>query len=335
MPRRVPYRLYQRPGSDLWYVDIRRAGRARLRQSTGTSNRAEAEQVALEAAARAGSEHDTGRWFTDALAAWLTAEERSAQELRGLKRISALYKDRPLREVSGEGVADAFADLKPATRNRLTTIIRAALNIAEGRGWIARAPRIARAKVRRESFRWLTPAEWSALRDALPAHLRPMADFAIATGLRWGNVAGLTWDRVDLRGKRAWIEAGSAKGRRAIAVPLSAAALQALRDAQGERMGYVFTYHGAPLQSPKTAWRSAIARAGIESVRWHDLRHTWASWHVQNGTPLAALKELGGWASLDQVMIYAHLAPSHVAQYAANAAPKGPTKGHRSAKKAA
>ena len=99
--------------------------------------------------------------------------------------------------------------------------------------------------------------------------------------------------------------------------------MQALRAAHGERAGFVFTYRGAPLQSPKTAWHSAVARAGIPPVRWHDLRHTWASWHVMNGTPLPALRELGGWATLEQVMIYAHLAPSHVADYAKTLAPLG------------
>jgi integrase len=47
-----------------------------------------------------------------------------------------------------------------------------------------------------------------------------------------------------------------------------------------------------------------------------DLRHTWASWHVQNGTPLFALQELGGWASTDMVRRCAHLAADHLAPYA-------------------
>ena len=46
------------------------------------------------------------------------------------------------------------------------------------------------------------------------------------------------------------------------------------------------------------AWRKACTRAGVPTLRFHDLRHTWASWHVQSGTPLAVLQELGGWASL-------------------------------------
>ena len=51
----------------------------------------------------------------------------------------------------------------------------------------------------------------------------------------------------------------------------------------------------------------------------HDLRHTWASWHVQNGTPLNVLKELGGWADLTMVLRYAHLSSEHLNGYARNA----------------
>jgi integrase len=58
-------------------------------------------------------------------------------------------------------------------------------------------------------------------------------------------------------------------------------------------------------------------RAGIENFRWHDLRHTWASWHAQLGTPLYVLKELGGWETLEMVNRYAHLAPEHLKAHAA------------------
>ncbi len=59
-------------------------------------------------------------------------------------------------------------------------------------------------------------------------------------------------------------------------------------------------------------------RAGIEDFRWHDLRHTWASWHVQNGTPLHVLQELGGWSCYSMVQRYAHMSAEHLAEYADN-----------------
>jgi integrase len=65
-----------------------------------------------------------------------------------------------------------------------------------------------------------------------------------------------------------------------------------------------------------TAWRRAIRKLGIKGFRWHDLRHTWASWQVQAGTPLGVLQELGGWESFEMVRRYAHFAPEHLADAA-------------------
>jgi site-specific recombinase XerD len=53
----------------------------------------------------------------------------------------------------------------------------------------------------------------------------------------------------------------------------------------------------------------------MEDFHWHDLRHTWASWHVQRGTPLQVLKELGGWETLEMVQRYAHLSADHLARW--------------------
>lgn len=79
----------------------------------------------------------------------------------------------------------------------------------------------------------------------------------------------------------------------------------------------VFTYNGKPVARANTlAWRQALKRAGIEDFRWHDLRHTWASWLVQHGTPLYVVQEMGAWKSEGMVRRYAHLAPAHLAEHA-------------------
>ena len=85
----------------------------------------------------------------------------------------------------------------------------------------------------------------------------------------------------------------------------------------GKHSTQVFSFRGKPIAQVSTkAWYEALERAEIHDFRWHDLRHTWASWHVQNGTPLFALQELGGWESPEMVRRYAHLAAEHLAPYA-------------------
>ena len=61
---------------------------------------------------------------------------------------------------------------------------------------------------------------------------------------------------------------------------------------------------------------SGLKRAGITNFRWHDLRHTWATWHRQAGTPTHELQRLGGWRSAVMVERYAHLARDHLARAA-------------------
>jgi Phage integrase family len=66
------------------------------------------------------------------------------------------------------------------------------------------------------------------------------------------------------------------------------------------------------------AWRKALKQAGIDDFRYHDLRHTWASYHHMNGTPIDIIKDLGGWASFEMVFRYAHLSSDHLQEYSKN-----------------
>ena len=167
---------------------------------------------------------------------------------------------------------------------------------------------------------------WAKLRAELPTHMRAMADFAIATGLRQSNVLNLRWDHVDIKRKVVWVEAINAKGKNAIGVPLSVEAINVLNSVQGTHPEFVFTYNGRPVSEIKTAWASANIRAGTgcmvagkyRGFTWHGMRHTWATWHVQNGTPLDVLQKLGGWASYSMVLRYAHHAPGYLAGFADN-----------------
>jgi integrase len=77
-------------------------------------------------------------------------------------------------------------------------------------------------------------------------------------------------------------------------------------------------YDAKPVVQVNTkAWGNALQRAGILYFRWHDLRHTFATWHWEAGTPTHELQRLGGWKTQSMVERYAHVAPEGL-QFAAH-----------------
>jgi integrase len=114
------------------------------------------------------------------------------------------------------------------------------------------------------------------------------------------------------------------KAGRTHGVPLSKAAIKVLQEARklvpiGDR---VFQWNDKPVDDCNgKAFKDAVDRAGLTPLRWHDLRHTWASWAVQNGVTLHELMQLGGWNSYAMVLRYAHLAPDHLAEAAEKVSP--------------
>ena len=317
----------------LYWCDFVVAG-VRTRRSLGTDSVAEARRRERELIAQA-KKPTSSRTLHDALVLWLDERERSPQEHSILGRLNSLHNP-SLSELTGAWCREQLAGLSPANFNRHLAVIRAAANLAVAHGWISAAPKMEKRREPKARERYLTRAEWEKLRGELPEHLRDLAEFAVSTGLRQANVLGLEWGQVDLARKVAWIYPHQAKGGTAITVPLSSQAVAVVRRQLGRHPERVFTWgkdtRKPYASTPKTAWIEATKRAGLSGLRWHDLRHTWASWHVQAGTPLPVLQKLGGWASLDMVMRYAHFAPEHLAAYADNA---GPVKAKRDRKKAA
>jgi integrase len=220
---------------------------------------------------------------------------------------------------------------KAATVNRDLEVVRAVLRKAHEWGMVSAVPTIRKLPEPTRRVRFLTHDEAVRLLEALPEYLSNMAAFSLATGLRESNVTGLRWDQVDLTRRIAWIHADEHKTRKALAVPLNADAVVILRRVERDHPTYVFVRSGQPKQGSSALrptrrvgssrpWRDTLKRLGIDDFRWHDLRHTWASWHVQAGTPLSALQELGGWSTYDMVRRYAAFAADHLAGYAENVA---------------
>ena len=272
------------------------------------------------------------RTWNDAVVRYLqeTGHKATHQEdIRKLRWIDSFLRGMPLGSITRDQLAE-ISDAKAreatgATANRVLALVRAILRKAAYEWeWMDRAPKVRMFKEQSRRVRWLTRTEADALLCALPEHLADMVKFALHTGLRQRNVTQLEWSQIDMPNKVAWIHPDQAKAGKGIPVPLNDEAVAVLRRrmSKQQHLVRVFTYQGQPLRWVNNhAWKKALRRAGIENFRWHDLRHTWASWHVQAGTPLYELQQLGGWASAEMVRRYAHLAPEHLAKAAANIVP--------------
>jgi integrase len=178
---------------------------------------------------------------------------------------------------------------------------------------------------------WITQDQWYKLHAELPTHLKAPASFAVLTGLRQANVLGLQWKRVDLGRGMAFVEGMDSKSGASIGVPLSPEAVAILEAVKGQHAEWCFTFRGKPFKDIKTSFMAACVRAGLGQYvtdasgndsyvgfTWHGLRHTWATWQAQNGTPLEVIKELGGWTDMRMMENYAHHVPGLKAKFVGN-----------------
>lgn len=223
------------------------------------------------------------------------------------------------------------AAVSTSTKAKHLALMKALMRAAEREWkWIEKSPVIKVPQERNKRVRWLEPAEAKRLIEECPEPLKSTVEFALATGLRRSNIVDLKWQQIDLQRKVAWIYPEESKSGRAIGVALNEMAEAVLRRQIGRHHNWVFVHtesvkrnDGTTTASIRkmrvdsnTAWRAALKRAGIEDFRFHDLRHTWASWLIQAGVPLSALQEMGGWESIEMVQRYAHLAPNHLTEHA-------------------
>lgn len=316
---------------NIWYYKFTIGGKT-IYRSTGTENKEKAQELADKEKAKFWDIQRAGKkpihLWQEAVVRYLTeADKKSIEDDKTMLRWLAHHLNDVYLHDIDKGTVEKIIKAKldegvSKTRvNRVTTVLNTILNKAfKEWEWLDTKPHIRKFKEPSIRIRWMTQDEAARLISELPDHLADMVRFTLATGLRESNVIGLEWSQIDMQRRVAWIHPDQAKGKKAIGIPLNDEAINVIRSQIGKHTRFVFTYHNKPVGKAGTrSFTNALKRAGIENFRWHDLRHTWASWHVQNGTPLHILKELGGWSSYDMVQRYAHLAPEHLAEFAQNA----------------
>jgi integrase len=314
----------------VWWIDFAAPNGERIRRSAETGNKAQAQELHDKLKSEIWRLQRLGdrprRIWQDAAVRYVREQSHKAtieDDKRQLRWLDRFLAGRDLESIN-RALIDTITEARRAegcanaTVNRTLALLRAVLRRCMREWeWIDRVPAIRLLKEPSRRIRFLTRDQAMVLLRELPPHLRAMAAFALSTGLRRANVTGLTWEQVDLDRRLAWVHPDQAKGRRAIGVPLNDTALAIVRAQVGKHPERVFTYEGRPVFQVSTkAWYKALERAGITNMRFHDLRHTWASWLVQAGTPLFALQEMAGWETEKMVRRYAHLAVRHLAVYA-------------------
>jgi integrase len=317
--------IYRRRDSRFWWIDVVLPNGRRIRQSSKTKERKEAEALVTKL------KHDTyreslldvkpKRSWQEAVVRYLSfkASLRDIEKQRRLciKLDSHLGK-LMLDEINGDAIwkiceGERKKGNKPATINRCLALVRSILRMAHYEWqWTDRIPKVRLLPGEVERDRWLSREEAERLLLHCPPHLAAIVRFALATGCRAREITGLEWSRVDLHRHTAWLDQtknGTPRG-----VPLNVDAVGVLERERGKHQQFCFTFRGKPIryELTNTAWQNAVAKAGLGDLRFHDLRHTWASWHRQSGTSCDELKELGGWKSRSMVDRYAKFATEHL-----------------------
>lgn len=271
------------------------------------------ERTWLAAVRDAAAGREPERLIADGLERWLLENVprlRSARQTRnharGLLPYIAGRRMTELAKVWAE-IKAAEPDKSPATVNHKGRILRQVGRLAWREwGWLDRPPAITMLPERARE-RFLTTAQVQSLADACgdPAASGYVL-LAAYTGIRRGHLLRLT--RHDVEGGFIRLDRSGKTGIRQM-VPLHPK-VQAI----AERLPL-----GISESRLQGAWTHARAQTGID-CRWHDLRHTCASWLVQAGVPIYTVAQMLGHSSTAVTQRYAHLAPQHLAEAVARLA---------------
>jgi len=210
----------------------------------------------------------------------------------------------------------------PATVNRYLAVLSHAFTVAVVEwGWLEASPlrRVGRLREPRGRVRFLDDAERQRLLEACAQSpnrlLLPVVVLALSTGARKQEILGLTWREVDFHRERVLLLVTKTGERRS--VPLSGRALAEMQAlAKVRRLDTQFVFPRRDGRAPidlRHAWAQALQAAQITDFRFHDLRHSAASYLAMNGASLVEIAEVLGHKTLQMVKRYAHLSVAHTA----------------------
>ncbi|SNX61207.1 Site-specific recombinase XerD [Nitrosomonas ureae] len=220
----------------------------------------------------------------------------------------------------------------PASVVRYMAALSHALTIAVKEwGWLEDSPmrKVTKPKESRGRVRFLSDDERMRLlktcKESSNPYLYTVVVLALSTGMRQGEIMGLSWNVVDLDQGRAILDETKNGERRAVAI--TGHALELLKKLYKNRnidSDLLFPPKQITPQKPqkamdlRTPWETAVKKAELKDFHFHDLRHSAASYLAMNGASLAEIAEVLGHKTLQMVKRYAHLSEGHTARVVAS-----------------
>lgn len=224
-------------------------------------------------------------------------------------------------------VSTKAADTAPkALRNQMVTM-KKMMSTAVDWQLLERNPAalVTLPRVPQPEIAFLTPDQMRRLIEAAPQHRRSLIATACVTGMRKGEIIGLMWDAVDLDARTITVKRSvyackvqEPKSKRSVRVLPIPDALHVMLKLEAAADGpdpkhFVFSGTEEPIAGtvPNKVLKRALKRAGLPAVTFHGLRHSFVAAHIAAGTPLKAIQEMAGHASITTTMDrYGHLLPT-------------------------
>ncbi len=315
--------VYRR--GDIWWVRFRINGQ-HIRRSAKTSKKADAQaylhRLLEEYAKKArGDEERPRHLLTEAMDRFFeeaTLKPRTLESYRFNSKVCARILGRlHLGEINRRALSEFVGTRKrlgvtDATVRRDLAFLSSVFTMASRWGWVDTNPVTSfnkkTLKESRPRTRFITREEFARLHESASDDLKPILVLAVETGLRKEELLGLTVASIDLRRRELHLEETKTSNPRRVPLSLGLGNDPRASGTLRPRSPYLFCKpDGKHIGNPKKAFIGACRRAGIQDFRFHDLRHTFASWWVQGGGDLYRLSRILGHTTLQMSARYSHL----------------------------
>ena len=289
--------------------------------STGTGNRRQAEAVfdkfKSEANARRHQlvEYNPQLTFGEIAAQFLANGGARVHHVDRLKFLLPYFDDVPVLRLTKAMVSDYRRErqrqkpVSDATVNRDLSVLRHILYWALDESLIASNPvaRMRLARERRIKRAILSVEEEQKLLTTAAEHLKRMIMAALDTGMRRGEITGQRWEHIDFSRRLLSVTKSKTPEGEAREIPLTNRLFELLLK-QRQPEGLVFLYKDEPVRIVKRSWKSALRRAGLRHIRFHDLRHSFNTRLMEAGVMQEVRMALMGHSSGERVhSTYTHV----------------------------